>query len=195
MTQNTYDVIIIGAGVIGLACAYELSQTGASVCVVEKHLPGAGQSTKTGGGIRLAHNSKINVELTHISLPVWNSFENLFGVDPRYREIGHLFMSSDQKIKQTFEDQLKWHANYNCPSVILDSSEVKQKWPHIDGDHFAANCFCSVGGYLDDHSVIQAYQNAVQRNGARIVSGVRVQGLLLAGDNTIGVRTSIGNFK
>ena len=125
MTQKTYDVIIIGAGIIGLACAYELSQAGATVCIVEKHLPGAGQSTKTGGGIRLAHNSKINVALTQMSLPVWNSFESLFGIDPRYREFVHLFMSSEQKIKQTFENQLKWHSDFNCPSIILDANQLR----------------------------------------------------------------------
>jgi sarcosine oxidase, subunit beta len=194
MTQKTYDVIIIGAGIIGLACAYELSQAGATVCIVEKHLPGAGQSTKTGGGIRLAHNSKINVALTQMSLPVWNSFESLFGIDPRYREIGHLFMSSEQKIKQTFENQLKWHSDFNCPSIILDATRVKQKWSHINGKHFASNLFCSEGGYLDDHSVIQGYQNGAQRNGVKLYSGVRVDGLLWEGGTIEGVRTSIGNF-
>jgi sarcosine oxidase subunit beta len=195
MTPNSFDVIVIGAGIIGLACAYELRRSNLSVCVLEQYSPGAGQSTKTGGGIRFSHSSKLNVMLTHMSLPVWRSFESLFGVDSRYQEIGHLFVTSDKKHQTNFEDQRQWHKEYDCPSVVLTTNEVKQKWPQLSNLNFVVGSYCAVGGYLDDHSVIQGYQNTIQKNGVKLYSGTRVEGLLQNAGQVVGVQTSMGEFR
>src|SRR3989442_7339181 len=45
-----YDAIIVGGGVIGLACAWRAAQRGLSVCVLERGEPGAGASTVAAGG-------------------------------------------------------------------------------------------------------------------------------------------------
>ena len=60
------DVIIIGAGIIGLLCAYYLAKENFKVTILEKDFPGAGDTTKTGGGIRYLHGSPINISLSKI---------------------------------------------------------------------------------------------------------------------------------
>ena len=76
--SQTSDVVVIGAGIIGLAIAYSLLRAGKSVRIIERSKPGIGQSTKTGGGIRLAHGSELNIQLTQLSFDTWLNFEKYF---------------------------------------------------------------------------------------------------------------------
>ena len=88
------DVIIVGAGIIGLAIAHSISQHGRNVQIIERSKPGSGESTKTGGGIRLVHGSEMNIQLSQLSFDTWLHFKKHFKIDPYYRETGHLFLSS-----------------------------------------------------------------------------------------------------
>ena len=46
------NIVVIGIGVVRLSCAYSLLKSGKKVLLLEIDLPGCGQSTRTGGGIR-----------------------------------------------------------------------------------------------------------------------------------------------
>jgi len=194
LNQNVFDVAVIGAGVIGLATAYELAQAGASVVVLERHSPGAGQSTKTGGGIRLAHNSKMNVELTRKSLPFWENFGARFGVDPRYRETGHLFLTQSIQNGSTLRHQADLLANLNVPVNLLDGPDVRARWPTLAHVRAATGLHCPIGGYLDHHTVVAGYQRGLTDVGVRLKLGARVEDVLIKGGEVKGVTTSIGLF-
>ena len=70
------DVIIIGAGIIGLLCAYYLSKKKFKVTVLEKDFPGSGDTTKTGGGIRYLHGSPMNIALSKMSHSFWTYYRD-----------------------------------------------------------------------------------------------------------------------
>ena len=52
VTERSVDVCVIGGGVVGIATALRLAESGASVAVVERDLPGAGASSGNAGQIR-----------------------------------------------------------------------------------------------------------------------------------------------
>ncbi len=157
------------------------------MCVVERLLPGSGDSTRTGGGIRLAHGSAINVALTRLSLPTWQNFAALFGVDPQYHNTGHLFLSQRAADSQTA---------YCGTTCQLDLADVQSGWPRLRHLHFATAHYCETGGYLDHSRVIQGYQETLLRNGVDIRCPVEVDGLLMdaAQQHVHGVRTKQGDF-
>ena len=179
MNRTTLDVAVIGAGVIGLSVAYELARAGARVVVLERHLPGAGQSTKTGGGVRLAHGSKKNVELTRMSLPVWENFPTRFGVDPRYRETGHLFLAQSMQCSARLRDQADLLLNLDVPTNLLDGPGICERWKDLAQIQASTGLHCPVGGYLDHHTVIAGYQRALADMGGHLELGVRVEDVLI----------------
>ena len=194
MNRTTLDVAVIGAGVIGLSVAYELARAGARVVVLERHLPGAGQSTKTGGGVRLAHGSKMNVELTRMSLPVWEDFPTRFGVDPRYRETGHLFLAQSMQCSATLRDQADLLLNLDVPTNLLDGPGICERWKDLAQIQASTGLHCPVGGYLDHHTVIAGYQRALADMGGHLELGVRVEDVLIQDGRVEGVTTSTGPF-
>lgn len=188
------DVLIVGAGIIGLASAHALLREGASVRIVERSLPGAGESTKTGGGIRLAHGSRTNVALTQLSLPTWTGFAAEFGVDPGYRQTGHLFLTSDDERATQLRSQAEWLATLGVPCALLTRNEIRRTWPHLDRMAFDTGSYCETGGYLDHHRVIQGYVRAVEALGGVILAGSRVDGILVDDGRVAGVKTPGGLF-
>lgn len=194
MSSCSDDVLIIGAGIIGLAAGHALAESGARVRVLERYLPGTGQSTRTGGGIRLSHGSAINIALTRESLPVWQQFEDRFGIDPGFRHTGHLFLTAQSDRVRALREQAAWQAEEGVASEILDPEEIASRWPHLAGMSFQAGSHCATGGYLDHHRVIHAWTRAFEALGGAIECGVRVEGLLEDRDRVTGVVTSSGTY-
>ena len=183
---------MIGAGIVGLAAAYSLLLAGNSVRIIEQSEPGTGQSTRTGGGIRLAHGSEINVRLTQLSLPTWLSFEQQFGIDPYYQETGHLFLSSkDGRGLATQADLLK-SLGVHCD--VLSNEEISLQWPELSSMNFSIGNYCKTGGYFDQHRVVKGFAQTVRAGGAHLELHTRVEGILHDGDRITGVHTSEGSF-
>ena len=192
INTNTSDVIVIGAGIVGLAAALALLLAGSSVRIIEQSDPGTGQSTRTGGGIRLAHGSEINVRLAQLSLPTWLDFEKQFGIDPHYQETGHLFLSSEDTGGLTTQAGLLESLGVHCE--VLSKGEISRRWPKLDSIDFTVGNYCKTGGYLDQHRVIKGFAQTVQALGAHLELRTRVEGILRDGGRVTGVRTSEGSF-
>jgi sarcosine oxidase subunit beta len=96
--------LVVGGGIVGLASAYELAKRGADVTLLERGSVGAENSVRTGGGVRAQFGTAVNVRLSQASLPIWESFAERFGVDPKYRRPGYLFPA---RIEETSEALLE----------------------------------------------------------------------------------------
>ncbi|HEY8489273.1 MAG TPA: FAD-dependent oxidoreductase, partial [Thermaerobacter sp.] len=66
--QPRYDVVVVGAGLIGLATAFELARQGARVAVVEAGRPGSGASTVAAGMLAPGHEAKADPLLRELGL-------------------------------------------------------------------------------------------------------------------------------
>jgi D-hydroxyproline dehydrogenase subunit beta len=76
------DVVVVGAGIVGAACAYYLAQAGAAVCVLDRG-PVAGGTTSAGEGNLLASDKSPGPELDLIlrSLRLWQELGDAIGAD------------------------------------------------------------------------------------------------------------------
>ena len=190
--SQTSDVVVIGAGIIGLAIAYSLLRAGKSVRIIERSKPGIGQSTKTGGGIRLAHGSELNIQLTQLSFDTWLNFEKYFNIDPFYRTTGHLFLTAESE--NVLLSQAALLERMKVDYDLLSTSQMSSYWPQLSSMNFSKGLYCREGGYLDQHRVIKGYVDTVVSNGVKLLTGTQVDGLLKVNERISGVTTSAGQF-
>lgn len=190
----TSDVLVIGAGIIGLACADRFARAGAKVTILEQYHPGAGQTTRTGGGIRLAHGSELHIQLSLRSYDHWLNFYERFGVDPGYVETGHLFFTSLDAPNSNFKAHSDLQRAFNLPSRTLSEAEVHSEWPQLNKVTADHAIFCQAGGYLDHHRVVDGYVRELLRMGVKIESGRRVDNLIFDKGRVVGAKTTQGAY-
>jgi sarcosine oxidase len=79
--NDSPDIGVVGAGIVGLSTAYALLELGASVRVYESGLPGHGQSAGETRVFRHGHDDPRLVELARSSRAVWDEWAGRFGVE------------------------------------------------------------------------------------------------------------------
>ena len=93
MTE-TADVVVVGAGVVGVSAAYHLAVAGAGRVVVldREDAVGSGSTGRCAGGFRHQFSSRINIELSLASVPMITGFTQTHGLPLDVVQDGYLFL-------------------------------------------------------------------------------------------------------
>jgi glycine/D-amino acid oxidase-like deaminating enzyme len=190
------DVIIIGGGVIGTACAYFLSLRGARILLLEhKHL-GAGASGTTAAIVNIGGTGGPLEPLRALNLESYNLILDMEHHLERPMEIvrgGSLQVAlNDQEASET-------HAIYQeaCQSGLkcdwLEASQVRRIEPML-GPHVAAAFYNPASYHLNPFRLYDGYLDQALRRGGKIEYGVRVLKLETKNNKISRVITSNGDY-
>ena len=180
---------MIGAGAIGLLCAYYLSREKLKVRVIERNCPGSGDSTNTGGGIRYLHGTKINVVLSKMSKSFWDNYSNSQFSKSIYVNTGHLFLTSQSRHLNSFKLQQKLLRSHGLDTEITDKDHIQHRWNNLKNTSFSFGNFCNTGGYLDHYNVIDYLLMLNKKNGVTIETNQKVEELIIDNEFVRGVKT------
>jgi len=111
------EVAVVGAGIVGLATAYELVARGARVTVYERGAPGAGQSGGESRIFRHAHDDPRLVDLAVEARACWREWEARFGVE-LVAPVGSLAMGP------AVERQFELLRAAGVPARMVDAAEA-----------------------------------------------------------------------
>ncbi|KAB1197789.1 MULTISPECIES: FAD-binding oxidoreductase [Haloferax] len=175
-------VLIVGGGVVGLACAHALVERGADVTVCEAGALGGGSTGRAAGGIRTQFSTRVNVDLSLSSIPVWESFADEFGVDIDYRRPGYLFLARTAETAAAFESNVAMQNDAGAPSRLLDPAEAREFVPELRAEEFVAATYSPADGIADPHSAVQGFAAAVRDAGGDVRANTPVAGLERDGD-------------
>jgi sarcosine oxidase subunit beta len=188
------DVAIVGAGIIGLSCAYFLAQRGLVVVVLESKTPGAGSSTRNGGGVRSQFGTATNIRLSVLSAPYWAEFEERFGVDVGLRRIGYLFLARDASSLAELSDQVELQHQLGVGSELLGAGDVAARWPSLARLDVVGGSFCASDGFVNQFRALRGVARAAEEAGATIEWGIDVTGMDVNRDRIEAVRTTSGSI-
>jgi sarcosine oxidase subunit beta len=187
------DVVVIGAGIIGCSVAYHLAARGATnVVVLEKDEIGRGATADAAGGIRLQFSTRTNIELSLVSLQVWEHFRQEFGVDIGLRQQGYLFLLTHEPELDVFRANLRLQQQLGVPSRWVDPDDIARLNPAVRLDDVLGGTFCARDGWADPYSGTMGFAAAARRLGVEIREGVAVIGFLQREGRIRGVETTQG---
>jgi glycine oxidase len=174
----SFDVIVVGGGVIGLAAAWRLAQRRLRVAVLERDEPGSGTSRVAAGMLApIAEADPAEQPLLRLgveSAAIYPSFvaelRDASGVDPGYLACGSLLTARDRDEAESLERELELRAALDLPVTRLLSGQARRLEPAL------APSFRLALDVPDDHAVdprrlVAALAAAVTRAGGELRSG------------------------
>ena len=189
------DVVIVGGGIIGASIAYHLATRGVrDVVVLEREQLGGGSTTRNAGGVRLQFSTEINVRLSLRSLPRIEHFEEEMGVDPHLRQVGYLFLITEQRDVAPFEESLAMWQRLGVPVQRLDAAGVHQVFPELRVDDLRFATLCMRDGYCDPTSLLNGYVARAREKGVKFREHEAVMAMTREGDRVTAVRTAKGDI-
>ncbi|HXC94454.1 MAG TPA: FAD-dependent oxidoreductase [Edaphobacter sp.] len=125
------DVLIVGAGIVGCACARECALAGLRVCIVEDSVTGGGATAAGMGHIVVMDDSPAQFELTRYSRSLWQQLLPKLPRSAEYETRGTLWVAADEE--EMVEVRAK-HSAYGAGGVrteTLNEAEVAVEEPKL----------------------------------------------------------------
>lgn len=155
--------IIIGAGIIGSAIAYELSKKGMSdLHVIDPDLEGPLSSTeRNAGGVRHLWQQPINRELSRHSISFFETVKSEIG----FNQTGYLWLFS--KAEQfSGEDMLLKTRNHNLQYEKMSVADIRNRYPFLDKtEDLAFAIYGSKDGLINSNALKQHYRTEAKKRG------------------------------
>src|SRR3970282_1217336 len=99
MSSQSYDALIIGAGIMGCSSAFELASQGLSVAVLEKSAIGGGSTGKSSALIRQHYSNEVTARMALYSLRVFERFREVVGGEAGFRRTGFVVLTPEKDLR------------------------------------------------------------------------------------------------
>jgi sarcosine oxidase subunit beta len=191
--KSTAEVAIIGGGIMGASTAYHLASRGCTdVVILEKDLLAQASTGLSAGGIRQQFSHPANIRLSQEAVRVFEQFEDRFGVDMEFRQVGYLFLAQSEKVWQEFLANVELQRQYDVPVEVLSPDEIKYRWPYLAVDDLRGGTFCAKDGYADPYMAAMGFADAARKLGVRIEEQTKVTAIQVENGMIRGVETTGG---
>lgn len=199
--ERGFDVVVVGGGVIGLACAWRLAQRGAEVAVLERGEPGGGATRVAAGMLapvgELTFGEPELLELTLAAARLYPEFvaelEAATGESTGYERLGALHVALDRDeaaqlrrvhdLQRSLDLEAEWLSTRQCRE--LEPGLV----PSFHGGVLAAG-----EAAIDPRALTRVLVAACEGQGVEVRTGTEVVDGIFDGECLAGVRAAKGHF-
>jgi glycine/D-amino acid oxidase-like deaminating enzyme len=127
----TSDVIIIGAGIVGAACALECARAGLQVTIVEAGIIGGGATAAGMGHLVVMDDSEAQFALTRYSVELWRALETELPSDVEYTNSGTIWVAADEEEMSFLPAKREYYISRGVRAEILDARAMRDAEPHL----------------------------------------------------------------
>lgn len=191
---ETADVVIIGAGIVGLATAWFLAQQGVNVVVCEKGVVAGEQSSRNWGWVRVQGRDKREMPMAVEAMRIWRGLAEEIGEDVGYEQGGCIFAARNDKELASFTKWLPVAEEYGVDTRIIEGDELRRQVPG-SGASWKGAIYTPSDGRAEPHKAAPAFARALRRKGIDVLESCAVRGLDVEAGKLAGVVTEHGTIK
>lgn len=186
-------VVVIGAGIMGLAIAYNLARFGVDrIVVVDSGYLCGGASGRNGGGVRAQWSSETNIRLMRRSIAICDDFATQMRINVWFRESGYLFLARSEARAKQLAESIALQNEHGLPTRLLEPREVKKLVPELDVSRIVAASYNPEDGVVFPWPFVWGYARECERLGVDVHTHTRVTELQTEGQRITGVVTDRG---
>lgn len=199
MPNNTYDVILVGGGVMGCATAYYLLKTDPRLKVAILEMDSTYEKASTplsDGNIRVQFNIKENIQMSQYGLEVLKHFAEEMEVegirpDPAFRQQGNLFVLDEASREESYDG---WVLQSSLDAIVywLTPEDVRREYPLYNLKDCVAGTLGVHDGTMSPLAVLLGYKKKAISLGAKFIQA-EVTEILKTGNQVAGVRLASGD--
>ena len=199
--KDRYDVVIIGAGVHGLATAYYLGKRGmTNVAVLEKSYIGSGNSGRNTAIIRANYRTPEGIPFYRESVRLYEELSQELGYNVLFSQQGHLTLAHTDSAVDGLRVRAETNALLGVDSRLIGPDKIKRLVPAIDiGNHahspIRAALYHPPGGIIRHDAVVWGYARGADRLGIAIHPHTEVQGIQTENGQVTAVHTNRGQIQ
>jgi D-hydroxyproline dehydrogenase subunit beta len=129
--KSSFDALIVGAGIVGAACALELSSAGMRVAVVERETVGSGATAAGMGHIVVMDDSEAQFLLTSYSQSLWNDLSLELPSSVEYQRTGTIWVAADDEEMAEVYRKLAYYSTRGIAVEVLDAQALAETEPNL----------------------------------------------------------------
>jgi glycine/D-amino acid oxidase-like deaminating enzyme len=131
MSANNLDVLIIGAGIVGAACAVECVNAGLKVGIIEAKIIGGGATAAGMGHLVVMDDSEAQFALTNYSCQLWREVKEELPRTVEYESCGTIWVAADDEEMDEVRRKQKYYTERGVAVEVLDAKALAEAEPNL----------------------------------------------------------------
>src|SRR5579863_3925054 len=131
MRNATYDAVIVGAGIVGAACASECARRGMKIAVVDREVVSGGTTGAGMGHIVVMDDSEAQFALTRYSQTLWSDLAQELPEDVEYDRCGTIWVAADEEEMAEVRRKHEYYNGRGVPTEVLNPERLQLLEPNL----------------------------------------------------------------
>jgi sarcosine oxidase subunit beta len=195
--RDRAEVVIVGAGIMGLSIAYNLARNHGvtDVLVVDRSYLCGGASGRNGGGVRAQFSGEENIRLMQESIRICRDFAADMKINVWFRQGGYLFLTRSEESRRMLEKSIAVQNSCGLTTRMLTPREAQQVVPQLDTTGVVAASYNPDDGVVFPWPFVWGYASGASKLGVEIATFTDVLGFETTGKRIDAVVTSRGKVR
>jgi sarcosine oxidase subunit beta len=174
--HRSAEVVVVGAGAIGLAVALQLRRIGIDdVLVVDRNpSPGMGSTSRANGGVRAQFSTSINIEFSRHTIHELADLDIRTGGQVGFRRVGYLFMAGAEPGVRALRHAYEVQRSAGLDVEWLSPPRALEIAPFANPTGLSAATYCPGDGIIDPHGVVSALWSEARSLGVQWVCDAEI---------------------
>jgi len=192
---TNYDVVIIGAGSVGVPAALAMAHAGVNVLVLDQFASqGQGSNKSAIGGIRATHSDPAKIHLCLRTLEIVSTWQETYGHNIEWTTGGYTFVAYRKQEERTLKDLLEVQHSYGLNIDWYDKDDFLEIVPDLNQNGLIGGTFSPEDGHCSTLLAGHAFYEEAKRAGATFHYNERVTGIVVENGRVKGVKTTKGEY-
>jgi len=192
----SYDVVVIGAGSVGVPAAMAMADAGLRVLVIDRFAsPGQGSNKAAIGGLRATHSDPAKIRLGLRTLEIASTWEETHGDPIEWMKGGYCFVAYRPEEEATLRDLLAVQHAYGLNIDWLDARNLLEIVPDLTREALRGGTFSPDDGHCSPLLLNHAFYKQACRAGAAFHFNETATGIETRHGRVAAVRTDRGRYE
>ncbi|MFO7797507.1 MAG: NAD(P)/FAD-dependent oxidoreductase [Promethearchaeati archaeon] len=194
--MDEYDVIIIGAGSIGVPTALRCIQNGLKTLVLEA-LPSVAQGDNKHaiGGIRATHSHRSKIWASQRSIEIFSSWKKKYSDEIDWEQGGYTFVASDEEENKFLIEMVEKQKKHGLVINHIDREKIKELIPGINNNYVIGGTYSPEDGHASPLLALNAFYREAVRLGAVFHFNEKVIDIITNNNEKIEVKSEHQSYK